>query len=630
MTFRPSASTNTLMLLPSSVNVLHDYQLEQRRPTFSYVDVFNKSVLTISKLLQISSSLILRMVERIRRIRRLLLPVLASILFLFPPSSLSSFDCCHHSATMSALTSFIPHVQYSLSSTTTSSKALHLATVYPPLFVSPTASPSSASNDSIKSPPSATQPPQKNMIALAAILFAISAALAAAETAITTLWPWKVRELAEKEGPKSPFSSLQDDLTRFLTTILVSTTSATVFSTAIATDLAGDAFGPRAVPYITAGLTVVFLFLGEILPKALAVHAPAKVARIMVPIISLISTIVYPVGKLLAWLSTQILRVMKLPMESNATVSEEELRLIVAGANRSGSIEKYESQIIQNVLDLEDTDVSSVMCPRVDMVAIPAQDSLDSLVQLEAQFHYSRMPVYDETVDNIVGVAMTKSLLGFLKSSSTDSEQQQQLTHTKVVDIMDPAFFVPESMSVWIALEQMRKRRLHMAIVVDEYGGTAGLVTLEDILEEVVGEIYDEDDDYEADSALVRKNDNGLVMIEGQAELDKVEEALDLQLTEEDLRDYGTISGFLCARMGGIPNIHDSLVFNNIKFTIVDANDRRVKSVSAQTLSPEEYERIILDQEEKASRNDQLDNEDNTKSAAVIVHKEETSHNENE
>lgn len=393
-----------------------------------------------------------------------------------------------------------------------------------------------------------------------------------------------------------------------------------MFSTAIATDIAGDLFGPSAVPYVTAVLTVIFLFLGEILPKALAVHAPAKVARVMVPVISSISVIVYPVGKSLAWLSTLILRALKLPMENDSTVSEEELRLIVAGANRSGAIEKYESQIIHNVLDLEDTDVSEVMCPRVDMVAISCENSINNLLQLEEDSHYSRMPVFDGTVDNIVGVAMTKSLLRFLSHDGSNSRKKKKekekvkkeeeeeeeevgksssssndiLTRTKVSEIMDPAFFVPESMSVWIALEEMRKRRLHMAIVVDEYGGTAGIVTLEDILEEVVGEIYDEDDDYEADMTQVRKGKDGQVMIEGQTELEKVGEALNLNLTEEDLHDYGTISGFLCARMGGIPDMDDTLIFNNVKFTVVDADDRRIKSVKAKMLSSKDYERVIF------------------------------------
>ena len=428
------------------------------------------------------------------------------------------------------------------------------------------------------------KPVRRSLVSVAAVMFVIGAALAAAETAITTLWPWKVRELADKEGGSSPFAVLESDLTRFLTTILVTTTSATVLSTAIATEVAGDFFGPAAVGYVTAGMTVFFLFFGEILPKALAVHAPAKVARVMVPVINTLSIIVYPVGKLLAWFSTQILRAFKLPMENDAKVSEEELRLIVAGAGRSGSIEKYESQIIHNVLDLEETDVRNVMCPRVDVVALPVTSTLTELLELESESHYSRMPVFEDTIDNIVGVAMLKSLLRYLR------EDASLLPTTKVSEIMDPAFFVPESMSVWIVLEEMRKRRLHMAIVVDEYGGTAGLVTLEDILEEVVGEIYDEDDDYEAEAQFIKKRQDGNFLVEGQADLEKVDQALGMHLDEDDLGDYGTISGFLCARMGGIPEVGDRWVFNHVRFVVVDADDRRILGLRAEMLSPEEME----------------------------------------
>eukprot|EP00178_Gracilaria_changii_P025323 TRINITY_DN78085_c0_g1_i1.p1 TRINITY_DN78085_c0_g1~~TRINITY_DN78085_c0_g1_i1.p1 ORF type:complete len:557 (-),score=125.44 TRINITY_DN78085_c0_g1_i1:863-2533(-) len=495
---------------------------------------------------------------------------------------------------------------HSAPASATHTSRTHFAAVYPILTTSrrtslsvPLRPPSAPAIGAIVPPPrlahvttpapahAAEKPPlQRSLLGLACVMFTVAAALAAAETAITTLWPWKVRELAEKEGHKSPFAVLESDLTRFLTTILVSTTSATIFSTAIATELAGEVFGTAAVGYVTAAMTVFFLFFGEILPKAVAVHAPAKVARIMVPFISTLSIIVYPVGKLLATVSTFILRLLKLPLESDTTVSEEELRLIVAGADRSGSIEKYESQIIHNVLDLEETDVKSVMCPRVDMVAIANDNTMAQLLQLETESHYSRMPVYENTIDNIVGVALAKSLLRYL------NEDPQILQRTKVAEVMEPAFFVPESMSVWVALEEMRKRRLHMAVVVDEYGGTAGLVTLEDILEEVVGEIYDEDDDYEAESQFIANIGDQQYAVDGQASLEKVAQAFNLVLSEDDLDDYGTISGFLCAQMGGIPEVGEEVVVTHVRFQVTEANDRRIIRLRAEILTEEEIAKI--------------------------------------
>ncbi|CAN8066266.1 unnamed protein product [Agarophyton chilense] len=454
----------------------------------------------------------------------------------------------------------------------------------------------------------AEKPPvQKSLLGIACVVFTVAAALAAAETAITTLWPWKVRELAEKEGEKSPFAILESDLTRFLTTILVSTTSATIFSTAIATELAGEVFGTASVGYVTAAMTVFFLFFGEILPKALAVHAPAKVARVMVPFISTLSIIVYPVGKLLAAASTFILRRLKFPLEGDTTVSEEELRLIVAGADRSGSIEKYESQIIHNVLDLEETDVKSIMCPRVDMVAIPKENTMAQLMELETESHYSRMPVYESTIDNIVGIALAKSLLRYL------NEESELLQKTKVAEVMEPAFFVPESMSIWVALEEMRKRRLHMAVVVDEYGGTAGLVTLEDILEEVVGEIYDEDDDYEAESQFIANIGESVYTVDGQASLDKVAEAFNLVLSDDDLDDYGTISGFICAQMGGIPEVGEELVVSHVRFRVAEANDRRIIRLRAEILTEEEIAQVTEEEQRLKESEVEVETQDLTR-----------------
>lgn len=302
----------------------------------------------------------------------------------------------------------------------------------------------------------------------------------------------------------------------------------------------------------------------------------------MVPIIGFLSVIVYPLGKLLASLSTLILRLLKLPMESDGSVSEEELRLIVAGADRSGSIEKYESQIIKNVLDMEERAVRNVMCPRVDVIALEAKSTLLDLLHEETRNHYSRMPVYDGTIDNIIGVVLAKSLLKYLQT-----DQSGALSDTRVSEIMDPPFFVPESMSVWTVLEEMRKRRLHMAIVVDEYGGTAGLVSLEDIIEEVVGEIYDEDDDVEDIPEIVEVAEN-VFAIDGQAELEKVGTALELTLSEDDLRDYGTISGFLCARMGGIPEVGDLIICDRMRFTVTKSDDRRILTVQGEVLSEED------------------------------------------
>ncbi|GJD06203.1 Putative DUF21 domain-containing protein At3g13070, chloroplastic [Galdieria sulphuraria] len=410
----------------------------------------------------------------------------------------------------------------------------------------------------------------KIMSILSILLFLLGSLLAAAETAATTLWPWKLKELAESSGYNSPFQILEKDITRFLTTILVASTTVMVFVTAFTTEAATKLFGDMAFGYTSALMTVFFLFFGEILPKSLAVSNPVLVLRATLPIVSFLSLMLYPVGKLFAVFAKTILRVFRITVEDTTAVSEEELRLIAAGAGRSGSIERYEQDMIEGVLDLEETKVCEIMCPRVEMVSISAEASLKDLLRLEKDHHYSRTPVYEDSIDKITGIVYFKSLLQFLN-------EPEQLETVIVRELMEPVFFVPESMPVWNVLEQMKKKRQHMAIVVDEYGGTAGLVTLEDIVEEIVGEIYDEDD-VDENTEYICQVSEGVYSIKGNTNMEhlcKVLEGLSLS-HDPELDQFETISGVICHMIGRIPDVGETLHLGNYLFTIMQTDDRRI------------------------------------------------------
>jgi putative hemolysin len=409
------------------------------------------------------------------------------------------------------------------------------------------------------------------------LLFASSSALAAAETAITALYPWKVRDLAESEGSNSPFGRLNQDITRYLTTILVASTICGVYSTALATEMATRIFGSVGVGYATGVMTVVFLFFGEILPKTLAVHNSEKVARFMLRPLHLLSLLLYPVGKAFSFLVNLTLTASGLEHSSEPLVSENELRLITAGARRSGGINIHEQDMIESVLDLEETEVREIMKPRVEMTCISCESTLEEFLALEKTTHYSRYPVFKENVDDIIGILYVKRLLEFLGS------EDGHLRNTRIGRLAEPAMFVPESLPVWRVLEEMRRKRIHMAIVVDEYGGTAGLVTLEDIMEEIVGEIYDEDDsDYEEEGQEIVRIDENTWVMDGQARLERVAETIGMEVSEDDLHEYGTIGGFLCDRMDGIPDPGDSAVIDAFQFFVDDADDRRILRVRAR------------------------------------------------
>ncbi|CAI5469838.1 unnamed protein product [Closterium sp. Yama58-4] len=326
---------------------------------------------------------------------------------------------------------------------------------------------------------------------LLAVLLSLSAFFSMAETSITTLWPWKVRELAEKEKEGSVFQLLRRDVTRFLTTILIGTTLVNIWATALVTDAATALFGEAGVSAATGVMTILLLVFTEIAPKSIAVHNATQVVRVVLRPVAWLSVVLYPVGRLCTYASTGLFRLLGLKTSGEPFVTEEELKLMLRGAEMSGAIEEEEQDMIENVLEIKDTYVREVMTPLVDVVAVSSSASLMELRALWVRHQYSRVPVYERRVDNIVGIAYAMDMLDYV-------EQPELLHRLSVGRIAHrPAYFVPDSMSVWNLLREFRIRKVHMAIVLNEYGGTVGLVTLEDAVEEIVGEIFDENDSKE-------------------------------------------------------------------------------------------------------------------------------------
>ena len=443
-------------------------------------------------------------------------------------------------------------------------------------------------------------------VALWASLFTVAAAFHSAEVAITTLWPWKVKEFAEDEGSDSLFHYLAQDITRVLTTIIVASTICTVYGTAIISTVIADVcVTSKGIAIATAGLTAFTLFFQELVPKALGVSNAELVARAMVPTIAALSYVLNPIGMVFGWSSKALLQLLGFKYQDSGVVTGKELRFLLEGARVSGSVEKEEAKMITGVLDLHGTKVCEVMTPRVDMVAIERTKTLRDLMELVHQSKFSRIPVYGVNLDTIVGVVLARSIFAYALAPSVGDATEfgvhnnpafqnqafRDLSAVLVEQEMEPTYFVPEGMTVPNVLEEMRKRRLHLALVVDEYGGTSGVVTLEDLLEEIVGEIYDEDDTEE------RQNDNALIQIlpqdpvevnerkvryaiRGEAELKNVIEALQLELGPGN-DDFVTISGLLCARAGYIPQVGDLVTVPPYVFDIKDADERRIISVIA-------------------------------------------------
>ncbi|MBA0705674.1 hypothetical protein Golax_017853, partial [Gossypium laxum] len=385
-------------------------------------------------------------------------------------------------------------------------------------------------------------------------LLGLSAFFSMAETAITTLWPWKIRELAEKESEDGVFKMLRSDVTRFLTTILIGTTVVNIGATALVTDAATAIFGEAGVSAATGVMTVAILLLTEITPKSIAVHNPTEVARFVVRPVAWLSVILYPVGRVVTFLSMGMLKIFGLKGKSEPYVTEDELKLMLRGAELSGAIEEEEQDMIENVLEIKDTHVREVMTPLVDVVAIDASSTLVEFHNLWLTHQYSRVPVFEQRVDNIVGIAYAMDLLDYVtKGEVLESITVGDMAHK-------PAYFVPDSMLVWNLLREFRIRKVHMAVVLNEYGGTVGLVTLEDVVEEIVGEIFDENDSNEEiqkKTGYIVMRAEGIFDVDANTSIDQLSEDLNIKMPEE--HQYETVSGFVCEAFGYIPRTGESI-----------------------------------------------------------------------
>ena len=490
-------------------------------------------------------------------------------------------------------------------------------------------------------------------------LFTILALLHAAEIAVTTLYPWKVREIAEeeqKQGKKRGlFTMLSEDITRVLTTILVTSTACSIFATTLFTHLVASVFGTRGERYGAIALTALTLYFVELLPKSLGVVNAEVVARLTIPPINVLSAIVSPLGISLSFLAKKTLQLLGVnDKKGSGAVSDSQLRLIVTGARDSGTIDHGEQEMIQGVLNLQDQRVKEIMRPRVEMVAVPSDMPVVSVLGVVRDSGFSRIPVYENDVDNIVGLVLAKSVLDFFVNgiivedgdaaaqakiaervqneekinghehdegdenddssnilqtspkgvavpirakdganegyvrSLTASELASRMEKSiSEAGLIEPCYFVPDTAKGWSVLQEMRRRRVHLAIVVDEYGGTEGLVSLEDIVEEVVGEIYDEDDeeDYEFSEDSITLQEDGAFLMRGDADLDDVDTILALNLEEEEaLKEFATLSGFLCMCAGEIPNTGDFVMSRGWCFEILNADDKKILMVRVERL----------------------------------------------
>lgn len=432
------------------------------------------------------------------------------------------------------------------------------------------------------------------------VLIFFNAFFAMSEIAIISLNDTKMQKLAEEGNKKAKqIVKLTENPNRFLSTIQIGVTLAGFLASASASqnfaDLLVKALKHTAIVNVIPesvinGISVVLitiitsyfsLVLGELAPKRIAMQVPEKVSFKVVGILLFIAKITKPFVKVLSVSTNGVVRLLGFdPNADEENVTEEEIRMMVDVGGEKGVIEDSQKEMIDNIFEFDDLDAGDIMTHRTDMTAIEVSRSLEEVAELAIENGYSRIPVYEDDPDSIVGVLYAKDLLKYVGHNIP-----ADLTISKV---MRKALYVPETQSCGDLFKAMNDSHTQFAVVVDEYGGTAGIVTLEDVLESIVGNIQDEYDD--EDEEIVQINETTFT-IDGITDLDEVDELVGTKLPEGD---YDTLGGFVISLLGYLPSESDPepavAEYENLRFTVLNFEDRRIGEIKVEILPKEENE----------------------------------------
>ena len=437
------------------------------------------------------------------------------------------------------------------------------------------------------------------IVTLFALIF-VNAFFSMSEMAIVTLNDNKIDKMASEGNKKAKqIQRLTENTSSFLSTIQIGVTLAGFLTSATAAqsfaEMLSNAIAKTSIVNVvpvgiisgfsTVVITLVMsyfsLVLGELVPKKIAMNKPEKMAFMAAPILVFVAKITRPVVKFLALSTNGVLRLIGIdPHADEEVVTEEEIRMMVDVGGEKGVIEDVQIEMINNIFEFDDIDVADIMTHRTDMVCVDEEEPLVEAVKLSIENGFSRIPVYKEDPDNIIGIVYIKD---FLKYVGTN------LPKTKTVkDMMRPAYYVPETKRCGELFTEMTEKRVQMAVVIDEYGGTAGIVTLEDLLESIVGNIQDEYDQEDEEISII--NDT-VFEVDGITDIEEVEEHTGKTFPEGD---YDTIGGYIISVLGFLPQDGEmnEVQFENVKFTVLNVEERRIGKVKVEILPIEKKEEV--------------------------------------
>ncbi len=413
------------------------------------------------------------------------------------------------------------------------------------------------------------------------ILFLLSAFFSGAETSITATGTGKLRTLQEQDKYKflnSTFQWLIDDTQEALTVCLIANNVVNISASALASSVVLEIFGSRALVFVVPVMTVLIVIFGEILPKSAAMVYSENILIFASPILRVLAVLIAPI----AWAMKKCVKAIGILLHidlgtQQVFVTRDEIEQFVKIGEESGALEASERRMIDGIIDFDETRVHEIMIPRTDMIALEADDTLAEAVKIFIDEGHSRLPVYEESPDNIIGILYVKDTLKNLLDSDLTCE---------VRNLLRKPIFVPETIRTAELLENMRREHIHIAIIVDEYGGVAGLVTMEDILEQIVGEIQDE---YDQEAPEIQKLDDGSYKVQGGISLENLSEALGSEFESDDAESLG---GLVLTLSGSFPEAGEIFEYNGWRIKVEALEDHRITLLN---LSKIENEDEVLD-----------------------------------
>lgn len=403
------------------------------------------------------------------------------------------------------------------------------------------------------------------------ILILCSAYFSATETAFSSLSRIRLKNLAAEGSKKAAMAlKLSENYDKLLSSILIGNNVVNITASSLATVLFIKYFPVYGVTASTIVMTILVLIFGEISPKSLAKESPEEFAMFSAPIIRIIIIVLTPFNFLFGLWKILLNKLFK--TSNDRGITEQELITMVEEAQNEGGIDAQEGDLIKSAIEFNDLEAGDILTPRVDLTAVDIEEDQQAIYNVFMESRFSRIPVYKDTIDNIVGVIHQRDFFVMIRTKGQTMQ-----------DIIKPVIFVSDSIKISKLIKHLQKSKAHMAVVTDEYGGTMGIVTMEDILEELVGEIWDEHDDVVNDTEKISENE---YMVSGSADVGELFEMFGLKCDVEQ----NTVNGWAMEQLEKIPEIGDSFTDENFAVTVKELDGRRIGKVLLRYIPPQEEE----------------------------------------